>query len=116
MPSILANSKSSLTQLRETAVRLQADLLLIFHLQSDLYYKYKLLKKDQAKAFANCEALLMDIRTGMVPHSDVLTSEQLIQKKAEDFDNATMQKRAIKEAVLEVLQKIADGIVFFLEE
>lgn len=116
MPSILANERSSITQLREAAVRLQADVLLIFHLQSDLYYKYKLFKKDQAKAFANCEALLMDIRTGMIPHADVLTSEELVEKNDEDFDIETMQKRAIKLAVLGVLEDITKGVAEFIEE
>ncbi len=116
MPSILANEKSSITQLREAAVRLQADALLIFHLQSDLYYKYKLFKKDQAKAFANCEALLMDIRTGMIPHADVLTNEELVEKNEQDFDVETMQKRAIKLAVLGVLEEITQGVAGFIEE
>ena len=116
MPSILANSTSSLTQLREATVRLQADLLLIFHLQSDLYYKYRLFKKDEAKAYANCEALLMDIRTGMIPHADVLTNEQLIQKKDQDFDVETMQKRAVKASVLGVLEEITQSIAAFIEE
>ncbi|MEZ4884272.1 MAG: hypothetical protein R3E32_05985 [Chitinophagales bacterium] len=116
MPSILANERSSITQLREAAVRLQADALLIFHLQSDLYYKYKLFKKDQAKAFANCEALLMDIRTGMIPHADVLTHEELAEKQDTDFDVETMQKRAIKSAVLGVLEQITQGVAAFMEE
>ena len=116
MPRLLANQQSNIVQLREATVRLQADMLLIFSIQSDLYYKYKVFKKDQAKAFATVEVLLMDIRTGMVPYSNVLTREKLILKEKEDFNLEEMRKRAEQEAILMALDDISKGVVEYFNE
>ena len=84
----MVGGNASITQLREAAVRLQADMLLIFSLKSDIYSKYRAFAKDEAKAFATNETLLMDIRTGVIPFSNVVTRDTLIKKGTEDFQHA----------------------------
>lgn len=116
MPSIMTNQDPTLTSLRESAVRLQADILIIFSIKSDIYYKYKAFKNDQAKAFATIETVLLDIRTGVVPYSNIITKEHLIQKKATDLDINETQKRAENEAVLKALTESGKELVDFLNE
>ncbi len=116
MPSIMTNQNPTLTNLRESAVRLQADLLLIFSIKSDIYYKYKAFKRDQAKAFATIEIVLLDIRTGVVPYSNIVTKEELIQKENTDSNIQETQKRAENEAVLAALSESGEKLVDFLNE
>ncbi len=113
LPKLMTKSNATITQLRESAVRMQADLLLIFHIQSDLYYKYKMFKKNEVKGFATCESLLMDIRTGVIPFSDVTTHDILLKKEDEDFNNEELRKRAIQEASKMTLETLGNDLVDF---
>jgi hypothetical protein len=115
LPKLMTKSNPTLTQLRESAVRMQADLLLIFHIKSDLYYKYKMFKKNEVKAFATCESLLMDIRTGVIPFSDVLTHDVLKKKEDEDFNNDELRKRAIQEASQMTMESLGNDLIEFFK-
>jgi len=116
MPKMMATNKSGLTHLREASVRLQADVLLILSVKSDIYHKYKVFKKDRVKAFATCEGLLMDIRTGMIPFSDVLNSDNEMVKEKKDWSIETVRKQAENNAVLSVLSNVGKNIASFLEK
>ncbi|MEM6967593.1 MAG: hypothetical protein AAF573_22705 [Bacteroidota bacterium] len=115
LPKLMINTSPTLTQLRESAVRMQADMLLIFNIQSDLYYKYKMFKKNEVKAFATCESLLMDIRTGVIPFSDVLTHDVLLKKDEEDFNNEELKKRATRKAAKMTLESLGSDLVDFFK-
>ena len=114
MPQLMIDQNPNITQLREAAVRLQADLLLVYTINSDIYYKYKAFKKDEAKAFATCEAIFMDIRTGVIPHSSVLTEENFTRKGETDISIQEMRKRAEQEAVIKVLESTGNAVFDFL--
>lgn len=116
IPSIMANHKSNVVQMREAAVRLQADVLLIFSIQSDIYYKYKAFKKDEAKAFATCEVVLMDIRTGMIPFSQVVTKEKFTRKGSSDLTAEELRRRAEQEAVLMTLAEVGEKVSNFINQ
>lgn len=107
MPELLLGPQPNLLTLRETAVRLQADVLFIFSLNSDIYYEYKTFRKDEAKAFATCEALMMDIRTGMIPFSEVISRDAIARKSPADANDTELRKRAEKEAVESVLAAVS---------
>ena len=116
MPAIMAGENPGIVQLREASVRLQADVLLIFSIKTDIYHQYKVFKKDEAKAYANCEVLLMDIRTGMIPFSTVLTEEAVVTKSPSDANQQEMHSRVTQEATLKVLQTFCDQLVRFVEK
>jgi len=115
MPSIMIGENPTIFSLREAAVRLQADLLFIFSINSDIYQKYKVFKKDDVKAYATCESLLMDIRTGIIPHSEVVTKDFLTQKSEKDLENNDLKKRAEQAAVLLTLKETAESLTKFLK-
>ena len=116
IPTLMVSPSPTVTQLREAAVRLQADALLIFSVKSDIYYKSKLFEKNEAKAFATCETLLMDIRTGVIPHSSVITQENLVQKAEEDWSPQETRKRAENGAIWKCLEETGKEVVGYLGE
>lgn len=84
LPSLITPRDASVSILREAAVRLQADMLLVFQITSDIYREYKLFRKDRAKAYSTCEAVLLDVRTGLIPFASVATREHLeLQEKSD---------------------------------
>lgn len=116
VPAIMASRNPNITQLRESAVRLQADLLFVYTVSSDIYNKHRAFQKNEAKAFATCETLLMDTRTGVIPHSSVVTREKLVKKAEEDWDNNEMGKRAENGAISLTLEESGKLAAKFLEE
>lgn len=115
MPSIMADKQSSITNLRETAVRLQADLLLVYNVKSDIYYKYKTFKADEAKAFATIECFLMDTRTGIIPFTTVMTRESFQKKTSEEISIDELRKNTEKDAVIKALNAIGLEIYEYLD-
>ena len=109
---MLSNSPT-ITQLRETSVRLLSDLLIVYSSTSDIYYKYKAFKKDEAKAFATTEVMIMDIRTGLIPFSTTITKDYLTQSMSGELIAET-RKRAEKEAVILTLVETGKRIDAFI--
>ncbi len=114
IPSLMMSTQPNITELRESAVRLQADLLLVFTVQSDIDTKYNMFSKNLAKAFATCETILMDTRTGVIPHSDVITKDFFVKRESQDWSDTEMQKRAKNGAVMLSLGRTGEGIGQFL--
>ncbi len=114
VPSLVTSSAPNITQLRETAVRLQSDVLVVFSITSDVYYKYKAFAKNEAKAIATTEAIIMDIRTGVIPYSTIITKERQIFKEANGLDNAETRKKAEQEAITESLVAAGKEMAHYL--
>lgn len=115
LPSMVTGTRPNINQLRESAVRIQADMLLIFTLNSDLYQKYRAFKKDEVKAFATCETVLMDIRTGVIPHTQVVTKSVQTTKNQGDFTEDEMQRRALQLASLQALLDVGGKAAAYLD-
>lgn len=115
MPSIIIGDNPNIFTLRESAVRLQADLLFIFAINSDIYHQYKVFKKNEVKAYATCESLLMDIRTGIIPHAEVVTKDFFTKKTETDLNDRELNKRAERTAVLLTLEDIGLKLSDFLK-
>jgi hypothetical protein len=116
LPSLLTPQTPSIPVLREAAVRMQADLLLIFRIWSDTYSKYRTFAKDKVKAYSTCEMVLLDVRTGLVPFTRIVTQERLLEKQSEDFDLSETMRRAERESALESLRVGANDLVRFIKE
>ena len=115
LPVMVTGFQPNVHQLREAAVRLQADMALIFSLDSDLYARYRTFKKDDAKAYATCEAVLMDIRTGVIPHSSVVTREAYGKKETQDTTLDEMRHRVQNTAVAAAIVETGRGVANYLE-
>lgn len=115
VPSLMIAAQPNITQLREAAVRLQCDILLVFGSTSDIYNRYKAFKKDETKAYATTEAFVMDIRTGLIPFSTLITKDFLTKKQSSEKEEETV-RRAQSEAVLKTLSEVGERVNVFLKK
>ena len=113
MPSMMVGNAPDIHRLRESAVRLQADMLLVFSLKADLFYRYKSFKKDDAKAYATCQSVLMDIRTGVIPHTEVVTREFYGKKEPGDLTLDDMRRRVQNQAMLLTISETGRSVERF---
>jgi hypothetical protein len=115
LPSLLTPNQLTLPRLRESAVRMQADLLLIYRINSDLYSEYRTFAKDRVKAYSTCELVLMDTRTGLVPFTRVISSEDLETKLPADLDFSETSKRAEEKSADAALQTAAAAMAEYIK-
>lgn len=115
LPSILTPKEPSLPSIRETAVRMQADILMVLRISTDVYEKSRLFQASQAKAFCTCEAFLLDVRTGLIPFSSIITRDFLATQQDPDANFDETMVRAQKEAALLSLKALGQSTLEFLE-
>jgi hypothetical protein len=115
IPDLLLARPSTFTNLREAAVRMQADVIVVYTISSDIYSKYRLFTKTDIKAFATTQLAIIDVRTGLIPFSTIVTKDFLSQKGKEELENAEAAARIQNEAVLLTIQEIGQQITGFLQ-
>ncbi len=116
LPTLMTPKQPSIPTLREAALRMQSDLLLVFRIGSDTYTEYRTFSKDQVKAYSTCELVLLDIRTGLVPFTRVISREQLEQKQSSDLDLSETMRRAEEKSAVSALNAAAGDLVAFLKD
>ena len=114
IPSMLITANPSFTTIREAAVRMQCNMVLVYSVNSDYYSRYKVFTSTEIKAFASTELLLMDVRTGMVPFSATVTRDAFTTKKKEDMDYTQARDRVLNEAALASISEVGGRIAGFL--
>ena len=67
LPSLMTPRQMSIPILREAAVRMQADMLLVFRVGSDTYSQYRAFAKDKVKAYSTCELVFTGRANGSGP-------------------------------------------------
>ena len=115
LPDILVPREPTMPQLREAAARFQSDLLLVYRVKKGSYEKYRYVKPDQAKAYCGVEALLLDVRTGVVPFTAKASEEFQVQETADDFSFVETVNKAEGEALGKALVLVANELSAFLE-
>ncbi len=115
LPSLMTPSRVSIPILWEAAVRMQADLLLVFRGGSDTYSQYRTFAKDKVKAYSTCEVVLLDVRTGLVPFTRVVSREQLELKQSTDLDTSEAMRRAEQVSAAEALKGAGEDLVQFVK-
>ena len=114
IPDILTSRSPSFTTIREAAVRMQSDLVLVYSINSDLYSRYKIFSNPDMKAYATIQLVLLDVRTGLIPFSTVVTKDYLSKKNKGEMDISEAMSRVQKEAVLAAIEEAGQKIVGFL--
>lgn len=115
IPDLLISRSPSFTNIREAAVRMQADVVVAYSISSDIYTRYKFLAKADIKAFATTQLILLDVRTGLIPFSIVVTKDVLSKKKNEEMDIAETNNRIKSEAVQLTIDDIGQKLAAFLQ-
>jgi hypothetical protein len=114
IPDLLVSKTPSFTNIREAAVRMQADVVVVYAITSDIYSKYKLFSRPDIKAFATTQLIILDVRTGLVPFSSIVTRDQLAQRTKEELNNTEARSRIMHEAVLLTINETGERITQFL--
>ncbi|MFD2915508.1 hypothetical protein [Psychroserpens luteus] len=114
MPSIMADKNSSIVSLRDISIRLQANLLLVYNIRSDTYYKYKTFSANETKAFATVEIFLMDTKTGIIPFTTISTQESFGQKTSKELTDSELREQTKSKAVLKALEVVGSELLEFL--
>jgi hypothetical protein len=96
LPALEANSHPGITALCETTVRLQADIQ-VYSVNRVIYYKYKVLQKNQATAFLTCEIVVVDTRTGVIPPASKVMRVKPVCKGQQNLTDAETRKRLKKQ-------------------
>ena len=94
---------------------MQADVVVVYAITSDIYSKYKIFSRPDIKAFATTQLIILDIRTGLIPFSTIVTKDFLSQKKKEELDHSEAASRIQNEAVLMTINDIGQQITDFLK-
>ena len=116
IPDLLISGNPTFINIRESAVRTQADVVAIFSITSDIYSKSKMFSPDLIKAFATIEFILLDVRTGLIPFSTIVTKDYQSKKQKEDFDDMEARNRVKNEAVLLTINEIGEQLTVFLNQ
>lgn len=114
LPDLLVPDKKSVPYLREAAARYQAGLLLVYCARTDQDNNYRKFHPDETKAYCAVEAVLLDVRTGIVPFSTVAVEEFAAKESPDDFSFSETIRKAEQEAMGKALTKLADELVVFL--
>jgi len=115
IPDLLISSNPTFVNIRESAVRTQADIVAIFSITSEIYSKPKVFSPDIIKAFATIEFILLDVRTGLIPFSTIVTRDYQSTKQKEDIDVSEGRNRVKNEAVLLSINEIGEQLTRFLK-
>lgn len=101
--------------LREAGARFQADLILIYTTRVRNFQHDRLLGgADEVRAETSTEAVLLDVRTGVVIHSAQSSEAISTRKTPGDLNFSQTVAKAEAEAGGKALLKLADSVVAFL--
>jgi len=116
MPTLLIPEKRTVPYLREAAARFQADLLLVYATRIQTFEQGRFIGADEVRAGCLAEAVLLDVRTGIVTHT-AQTSERIAARKSPgDLNFSETVTKAQSEATGRALLKLADAVVAYLKE
>jgi hypothetical protein len=116
LPSLMTPEKKTIPYLREAAARYQADLLLVYRSANRFYTRSKIFRSDEAKANCIVEAILIDVRSGIVSFTSVSSKQYTVTKSKEDYDFSETIAKAEINAVSKALKDIGDNLLKFLEK
>jgi hypothetical protein len=115
LPRLLVPDKKTIPFLREAAARYQADLLLVYDTTVRTFTKYRTLGKDEVRAQCAVEAVLLDVRTGLVPTTSRRVEQVSASRSSADIDFSETIARTIAAAEGTALQGIAEDMITFLD-
>lgn len=113
-PSMLMPDSHDLDSLRSAAARYQADLLLIYRSRCDVSDKSHLLTQSEVQADCVVDAVMLDVRSGLVAFSSVADQSLHAVKSKDDFDFDATVQRARTTAIGKALVQIAADTDKFL--
>jgi hypothetical protein len=115
IPEMLVPRQMDIPHLRETAARVQADLLLIYRPTNHSYQKSRFLRKDQTKAYCTVEVALLDTRSGVITYTTRQTEDYMAEQTSKDMSFEETMARAEQEAIGRAMSRVAADVASYLE-
>lgn len=116
VPQVMLARPVTLMGLRQAAVLLQADALLIIKPVSYTDWKYQWFENDKAKGVTSLEVLLLDTRTSVVPYTSMITETAEVAKDKADYSTYETMLRAKKASETKALLQIAPAVQKFISK
>lgn len=114
-PSMMVPSPMSVQALRESAVRLQVDILLVLKSENFADYEYVFFStKDKARTLSTVEAILLDVRTGVIPFTSIATDSAELEENDKDMNHFQLIRRSAEKAETKALIEVADSLYQFI--
>jgi hypothetical protein len=114
LASILIPKERTVPYLREAAARYQADLLLVYRSACRTFEKTPLFSASSSRAYCSVEAVVLDVRTGIVPFTSTSTQVYETTTTKNDMNSTEAVLRAQLEAISKAMSEIANALVGFL--
>jgi hypothetical protein len=114
VPELLLPERQSFNSLREAAVRLQADVVVVYSIANDLYSRGRFFKSPDLKAFATVQMLMLDVRTGLVPFSTIVTRDFKGEKTKDETSLEETRAQVRHQAVLTAISEVGRQIEGYL--
>lgn len=114
LPSLVTPGRMTIPHLRESAVRFQSDALLVYRTTTGSYRNYRFLRSDEVRSYCTVEAVLLDVRTGTIPFSTVVTERFEARKERDDKNFEETVTKATQEAMGRAWLQLADETVDYL--
>lgn len=114
VPQVLLPRPVTLAGLRQAAVMLQADALLIIKTMIYGDYQVRLFDDNKAKGITSLEVLLLDTRTSVVPFTSVITESAEVIKTKSDYGDQEMLTRARRASEARAMLQVAPAVASFV--
>ena len=115
LPALLTTRRATVPQLRAAGARSQADLLVLYRVETRSFQRRPFLAPVETRAYSNLEALLLDVRTGLIPFSTIVSASVEATKAREEHDASETRRQAELQAVAEALAQLGREVRTFLE-
>lgn len=115
LPAMLISPQRSIDSLRLSAARMQADLILTYQSLCGSFSDFNLFSKNLNKSYCTVEAVLIDVRSGLIALSSVSSQEQKTAESKQDLNIYELKRRSEIEATHLALTKVANDVFDFLE-
>ncbi|MGH9744319.1 MAG: hypothetical protein ACRD51_18405 [Candidatus Acidiferrum sp.] len=116
LPSLLVPEKRTVPYLREAAARVQADLLFIYTTRIQYFRRDRFFKTDEVHAQCVAESVLLDVRTGIVAHTDHASEDIAMKKAPGDLNFDETIARAQSEARGRAMMSLANSLNAYLAQ
>jgi hypothetical protein len=107
LPSMLMPVQTTVPYLREAAARVQADTLLVYRTYTQTYQKERFFGGGTVHAYATVEAVLLDVRSGIITDTAVKTESFSAPKSSKDVQFDETAARAEQTAIADALGQAA---------
>ncbi len=115
LPMLLVPEKQTVPYLREAGARFQADLLLVYQPRVRTFSKYRTLGKDEVKALCTVEAILLDVRTGIIPYTTSASETILAARGEGDLNFSETVAKVTAEAIGNAMNRVAENLAKYLD-